>query len=76
MREKIIALFKGETTISKMDLWLIGGICFLAGIVIGIMKAPWSHGIRIGCNNGNHSSFGQDNDDECCCDDECWCEEE
>lgn len=59
-------LFKGELTMKKTDLWLIGGICLLAGILYGIKKAPWTHGVRIGCNNGNNSgnSYSDSLEDE------------
>ncbi|MBO5166342.1 MAG: hypothetical protein IJX66_04460 [Lachnospiraceae bacterium] len=59
-------LFCGETIVNKRDLWFIGAICFLGGIVYGLVTAPWTHGVTIGSNNGNGCS--------CCCDDECDCE--
>lgn len=48
-------LFHGEVTIGKRELWLIGAVCLLAGIVYGLKKAPWTHGVTIGSNNGNNS---------------------
>lgn len=48
-------LFQGELTLKKMDLWLIGAVCLLTGIVYGIKKAPWTHGVMIGSNNGSNN---------------------
>lgn len=48
-------LFQGEVTIGKRELWLVGAVCLLAGIVYGLKKAPWTHGVTIGSNNGNNS---------------------
>lgn len=48
-------LFRGEITLKKMDLWLIGAVCLFAGIVYGLRKAPWTHGVMIGSNNGSHN---------------------
>lgn len=66
MKEKLTTtankLFKGDLTLKKMDLWLIGAVCLLAGIVYGLMKAPMTHGVMIGSNNGNNNgSNNQDN---------------
>lgn len=47
--------FEGEMTMPKVNFWMAGTICFLAGIVLGLLSAPMTHGIRIGCNNGNNS---------------------
>ena len=44
-------LFSGDLTISKGNLWLIGGICLLAGVVYGLLLAPITHGVTIGSNN-------------------------
>ena len=93
MKEKIKRtckkLFEGELTIKKSELWLIGLVCLLFGIVYGLKKAPWTHGVSIASNNGNQSGCsnfgGCDCDKEncdcgeegCCCDEEncdCNCE--
>lgn len=50
--------FEGEVTVTKLELWLALTVCMLAGIVYGLCKAPMTHGMMIGCNNG--SSFGCD----------------
>lgn len=72
MKEKIISLFKGEVTISKLDLWLIGGLCLFTGVVFGLVKAPWTHGVTIGSYNGN--GYGGQGDCECI-DESCFEEE-
>lgn len=55
-------LFEGEITIRKTELWLVGAVCLLAGIVHGLLAAPMTHGIMIGSNNGSNNSdnFGGD----------------
>lgn len=52
-KELATKLFTGETIVNKRDLWFVGGICLLAGIVYGLLLAPWTKGVTIGCNNGN-----------------------
>lgn len=63
MKEKCTALcekwFRGDVTLPKVTLWLACSTCLLAGIVYGIKKAPWTHGVTIGSNNGNNN--GNDN---------------
>lgn len=65
MKEKLTAtankLFHGELTLKKTDLWLIGAVCLLAGIVYGLIKAPWTHGVTIASNNGNQENVGNNN---------------
>ena len=53
MKELSTKLFCGETIVNKRDLWFVGGLCLLAGIVYGLLMAPWTHGVTIGCGNGN-----------------------
>ncbi|MBE5882936.1 MAG: hypothetical protein E7291_00705 [Lachnospiraceae bacterium] len=48
--------FVGEMTMPKLNLWLIGGICLLAGVVYGLLMAPATRGVTIGSNNGNQSN--------------------
>lgn len=48
-------LFNGQITVNKRDLWLIGALCLFVGIVYGLVTAPWTHGVSIGCHNGNNS---------------------
>ncbi|MDE5865754.1 MAG: hypothetical protein K2H31_04025 [Lachnospiraceae bacterium] len=64
-------LFQGEITIGKKECWLIGIILLLAGITIGLLNAPLTHGVNVslfshnGCNNGNNSPIGKDVDKLC-----------
>lgn len=57
--------FEGEITIPKVNLWLVGGICLFAGIAYGLLKAPMTHGVTIGSNNGNQSGciWGMEKED-------------
>lgn len=52
--------FEGDLTMPKVNLWLIGAICLLAGIVYGLCIAPFTHGVTIGCNNGNSNCIWDD----------------
>lgn len=47
--------FDGEVTMTKTTLWMVAGLCLLAGIVRGLRMAPMTHGVMIGCGNGNGS---------------------
>lgn len=52
--------FDGEVTLAKTSLWMIAGLCLLAGIIRGLRMAPMTHGVIIGCGNGNGSGCGSD----------------
>ena len=54
------AWFDGEVTLAKTSLWMIAGLCLLAGIIHGLRIAPLTHGVIIGCGNGNGSGCGTD----------------
>ena len=60
--------FEGDLTMPKVNFWLIGGICLLAGIVYGLRASPATRGITIGSNNGNQSGcvfgVGKDEDEQ------------
>ena len=56
MSETCHKLFHGEVTIQKRELWLIAACCLLAGALYGLKKAPWTHGVTIGSNNGNNNN--------------------
>lgn len=71
MKETAQKLFCGETIVNKRDLWFVGGLCLLAGIIYGVFAAPWTHGVMIGSNNGN----GNGNGCGCCEEDACECED-
>ena len=51
-------LTEGNVTMSKKELWLIVICAIMTGIVYGLLKAPMTHGVRIGCNNGNNNDNG------------------
>jgi len=56
--------FVGEITLSKVTLWLACASCLLGGVVYGLHKAPWTHGVMIGSNNGNNCGNTAGNDGE------------
>lgn len=45
-----------EVTFTKLDFCLIGAICFLAGICIGLLTAPLTHGVNVLSHNTNNGS--------------------
>lgn len=65
MKKKWISLrekwFEGEVTLPKTTLWLVCAVCLLGGIVYGLRKAPWTHGVTIGSNNGNNNGNNSGN---------------
>lgn len=68
-------LFQGEITIGKKECWLIGIILLLAGITIGLLNAPLTHGVNLslfsnnwsnnGNSSGNNNSAGMNVDELC-----------
>ena len=54
---------RDEITFAKLDFCLLGAVLFLAGICIGLLTAPLTHGISIGshngCNNGNNNGHNE-----------------
>lgn len=57
--------FDGEVTMTKTTLWMVAGLCLLAGIVRGLRMAPMTHGVMIGCGNGNGSGCGNGDGSGC-----------
>ncbi len=57
--------FDGEVTMTKTTLWMIAGLCLLAGIIRGLRMAPMTHGVIIGCGNGNGSGCGNGDGSGC-----------
>lgn len=52
--------FVGDVIVSKRTLWLAGAVCLLAGIVYGLVTAPWTHGVTIGSYNQSDCTYGGD----------------
>ena len=54
---------RDEVTFTKLDFCLLGAVLFLAGVCIGLLTAPLTHGISIGshngCNNGNNNGHNE-----------------
>lgn len=72
LKENLQNIFCGEMIVNKRDFWLVGGICFLAGVVYGLFMAPWTRGVSICSNNGNGNCYSSENDnadgdgEDCC----------
>lgn len=56
-KKRISACFEGEVTVPKTTIWLTGMLCLTAGIVYGLLAAPWTRGVEIACNNGNEENY-------------------
>ncbi len=55
LRETVVDYMKQEVTFTKLDFYLLGAVLFLAGVCIGLLTAPFTHGINIGSNNGSNN---------------------
>lgn len=64
LKETTQKLFCGETIVNKRDLWFLGGLMFLAGVIYGLLAAPWTKGVSIGCGNGNNENHYHDDFEE------------
>lgn len=53
MNEKLTELLTGSVTISKKEFWLTVTSCTLLGVIIGLIAAPFTHGIALCSHNGN-----------------------
>ena len=73
MKEKITELFRGEYTLSKREFWIVIAACTLFGIVVGLFKAPLTHGVTIGSNNGNTTDSFINTEEDDNCENEGWC---
>ena len=53
-------------TLSKIQHQVLGSVFLLAGICLGLLAAPFTHGIAIGSHNGCNSGnqYGSDSDEE------------
>lgn len=55
-KNRVLDTITDEFTLTKLDFCLIGAICFLAGICIGMIAAPLTHGVSILSHNANNGS--------------------
>ena len=53
-KEKVIDFMKMELKITGLNFVLVGAVMLLAGICVGFLTAPFTHGVCIGSNNGNN----------------------
>ncbi len=74
VKEAVKKLLCGELKLNKRDLWFVGIICFLVGVIYGLKTAAMTHGISIGCNCGNNNGNGHGCDCNCGEDCDCDCE--
>lgn len=56
--------FVGEVKVAKTVLWLLGALCLLIGIVYGLLVAPITHGISVGCGCGNNYMMPTEKEEE------------
>ncbi len=55
-KEKTADIMEGSLTLTKIDFLLIAAVMLLAGICIGFLTAPFTHGVSICSNNGSGSA--------------------
>jgi len=55
LREAVADYMKEEVAFTKLDFYLLGAVLFLAGVCIGLLTAPFTHGISIGSHNGSNN---------------------
>ncbi len=56
LKELAATCMRDEVTFTKLDFCLIGAVCFLAGICIGLLTAPLTHGVNVLSHNVNNGS--------------------
>ena len=79
LEEKKEQLLDGEVTMTKVDFWLVVLLVFVVGVLYGLKKAPWTHGVKmtIGSNNASNNYVNAEEDcEECECIGCCECDEE
>jgi len=70
LKERTIGLMGQDVTLGKLDFMLFGTVMLLAGICLGLLAAPVTHGIAFGsfngCHSGNHyaGSHGKGDEDQ------------
>lgn len=59
LKQRTTELMEEDVTLSKLNFFLLGAVMLLAGICLGLLAAPLTHGITVGshngCNNGNNN---------------------
>ena len=61
LKGKISDVMKGDLTLTKLDFFLIAAIMLLAGICIGFLAAPLTHGVSVLSNNGSNNGNNNGN---------------
>ena len=65
LKEKTTDLLSGEVTFTKLDFCLVGAIAFFAGILIGMLIAPFTRGIQLSVFSHNGNGSGNHNGNNC-----------
>lgn len=55
LKRKAGEFMRDELTFTRLDFFLIAAVLLLAGICIGLLTAPVTHGISFFSHNGNHN---------------------
>lgn len=55
LREKL----QGEVTFSKGEFALIVVVASLVGVLLGLLTAPYTHGVTVCCGNNSGNSYGE-----------------
>ena len=76
LEEKKEQLLDGEVTMTKTDFWLIVLLVFVVGVLYGLLRAPWTHGVKMTIGSNNNIVNAEEDDDECECIGCCECDEE
>ena len=52
LKQRTTELMEGNVTLSKLNFFLLGAVMLLAGICLGLLAAPLTHGITVVSHNG------------------------
>lgn len=64
LKERTTELMEENVTLSKLNFILLGAVLLLAGICLGLLTAPLTHGIAIGSHNGSNNVNNKDKDND------------
>lgn len=62
LKERTTQLMEENVTLNKLNFILLGVVMLLAGICLGLLAAPITHGIMIGSHNGSNNGNNNGND--------------
>ena len=70
VKETSVDMLRSEYLVTGKECFLAGICLVLIGMVIGLLCAPYTHGVNVtlgshnGCNNGNNSANNSNGDTE------------